>query len=402
MRSRLMVSIWSVLALVLAACATGDASGNPPRAGETQADPTSTPPPYREPASPITADNANQVQYLGRLDTPTSDKSSIFSHSFSPDGTRLAVLDNNLIVVWDLVTGQIVFSGDRNNAIRVFYAPDKTEVYTINGEGEIRVYDEQGAVQNTLEGLIDFNDAYAFDGHNGLLAMGGEGGSVRVWNPAERTALATFKANDAPIVALQFSQDGALLASMGRDGHVTIWNWETHEQIADLDHETAIVFDAIFDSDASHITTATEGYIAVWTIATGELNYALELEQDGASGIFAYTPDDSKLVTAGQNAPLNVWDAETGNLIGQLADVSGNRMAAAFSPEGDLMLTSVLEKSVNLWNLANASDETIPGAELSVQTNRITDVAWTEDGFVMAFFAADGTVYLWGIADTAS
>ncbi|MCA9883687.1 MAG: PD40 domain-containing protein [Anaerolineae bacterium] len=403
MRNSLLISLLGVLALLLAACGTpANSDVQPPRSDDAQTSPTIAPPTYREPASPITADNANLVQYLGRLDTPTSEKSSIFSHSFSPDGTRLAALDNNLIIVWDLITGHIVFSGDRNNAIRVFYSPDKTEVYTVNGEGEIRVYDEEGAVQNTLEGLIDFADAYAYDNLNGILAMGGEGGSVRVWDPAKRTALASFRTNDAPIVSLKFSQDGKVLASMGRDGHVTIWNWETHEQLADLDHEAAIVFDAIFNSDGTHITTATQNYIAVWTIETGELDYALELEQGGASGIFAYTPDDSKLVTAGLNAPLNVWDAATGNLIGQLTDVSGNRMAAAFSADGNLMVTSVLDTGVNLWNLASANEETIPGAELDLPTNRITDVAWTEDGFLIAFFGADGTVYLWGIAGTAS
>ena len=76
--------------LLLAACAPG---------GENQAPtdphnpPTVAPPEYVEAAQPVSHENAARLSYLGRLDQPGR-ASTIFAHTFSPDGTRLAALNN--------------------------------------------------------------------------------------------------------------------------------------------------------------------------------------------------------------------------------------------------------------------------------------------------------------------
>lgn len=392
-----------LLAMLLAACTTVPTAESTAAQSAPEAEPTiastAEPPPYREPASPITAENANRLQYLGRLDTPNSLKSSIFSHSFSPDSTRLAALDNDLLMAWDLTDGRLIFSTDRAGAVRVFYSPDKTEIYTVNNNGDIFIYGENGTLQNTLEGSVGFTGAYAYMADQGLLALANESGTIKVWDLAERASLATFNATDAPLAALAISDDTQLLAAAGLNGHLVVWDWQEREQIADFDHEGNTINSVIFAGDSDRVATATASYIAVWSLEAESLDYALQLEEAGASGIFTYTPDGKLLITAGRNAPLNIWDAANNTMIGQLADVSGNRMTAAFSPDSSLMVTAVLDQQINLWNLADTDGETIQGAPLNIGTTRITDVAWTDDGFIMAFFGTDGTIYLWGIAE---
>ncbi|MFQ3674796.1 MAG: WD40 repeat domain-containing protein, partial [Aggregatilineales bacterium] len=70
---------------------------------------------------------------------------------------------------------------------------------------------------------------------------------------------------------------------------------------------------------------------------------------------------------------------------------------ARFSADGALLATTVLDGPVTLWNIAEATEDTIPSARLLVGSTRITGLEWSDDGFTLAFFDANGLVYLWGI-----
>jgi len=57
----------------------------------------------------------------------------------------------------------------------------------------------------------------------------------------------------------------------------------------------------------------------------------------------------------------------------------------------------VLDGSVTLWNLAAATETSIPSARLLVGSTRITSAEWSQDGYTLAFFDAGGVVFIWGI-----
>jgi len=80
-----------------------------------QITPTVPAPDFTEPSMPISAENINAIQYLGRLDAP-GQPSTVFRYDISPDGTRLAGLNNDLLVGWDLLTGNVIFSTSRADA----------------------------------------------------------------------------------------------------------------------------------------------------------------------------------------------------------------------------------------------------------------------------------------------
>lgn len=389
-----LLNTLAAAALLLAACTSGEAEpqgpGGPPTA-------TAPPPAYSEPAEPISSANITRVEYLGRLDAPGR-PSTIFRHSFSPDGTRLVALNNELIVAWDLISGEVVFRSSRETAAWIFYSPDKTELYAVSTEGAVTVYNaDRGTIENGFQGHTAFNGAAAFHPNEGWLALAGGDGTFKVWDTYARQSIVTVTAENAPIEALAFSQDGSLMAAAARNGIVSVWDWRERQRVANFAHEGTSILSMVFSPDGRRMAISTPAYAAVWSITEDTFEYALQTAENQFNDLVLFSPDGRYLVSGGQSPALQVWDAENAELVAALPDIGGPRISVVFSPDGDLLLTSVLDRGVALWNIAAATPDTVPRADINPGTNRIIQVDWTADGYTMALFDAGGPVYLWGI-----
>ena len=398
---RLLVSC--LLLILIVACTpsadTSTAPTNTPETPEIGGEPTPTvpAPSYQEPSEPVTIKNAPQIAYLGRLDAPGT-PSTVFSHAFSPDGTRLALLNNDLIMDWDLARGELVFSRSRSGALRVLYSADKNELYAITGEGDVTVLStEGGSILNDFAGHEAFNSQVAYFPDEGWLAMSGTDGTVKVWDTLERVSLVTFFVNEVPITALDFTSDGTQLAVATQDGTVSIWEWQTETRIATFDLEGPFASEIAFAPDGSQLATATGNFIAMWDLESQDLDYVLQTGEGGTSELLQFSPDGRLLVHAGRSNPMTIWKTENASPLGTLPGLAGDRLSADFSLDGNLLVTSVRGTDMSLWNLSEVSDAGIVRANLDVGTNNIFAVDWADDGYTLAIFDAGGPVYIWGI-----
>jgi len=359
--------------------------------------PSQPPPPYREPGGPIDSSSAQALAYLGRLDAPGT-PSSIFSYAFALDGSRLAALNNESLLLWSLVDGRLALNVPRGQAVRVYYAASLDELYTVSDGGEVIVRDPNtGSEKNRFFSDIDYNNAATYDPNADLLALGGQGGLVQVWDVAARTARARLEAHNGPITALAFSADGTRLASASLDGFVRVWDWVARQQVAEFNPQDGGIGALAFSPDGQQVAIGTSQYVAVWNVADSSLRYSLAVGFGGSADILRYAPDGRSLITGGFDADMLLVSADDGAIIAQLPDVRGERVSAAFSLDGSLLASSTLEGQARLWNLASLTPETIASAPLAVAAARLTDVAFSPDGFLLAFFDASGPVLLWGL-----
>jgi len=397
--------IWVLILLLLVllpACSPEDPAPPLPDVGdEVRGVPQATvpPPTYRSPGAPVRTDNAQRVEYLGRLDIPTERPSSIFAHAFSPDGTQLAAFNRDSLVSWDLLSGRLLYNISRDDATRLYFSDDKVELYTLNQAGDVSIYDAaRGNLIARFQGLDAYNGTHAFYTDAGWLAMAAEDGRIQVWDARTRESQVTLT-TDGPVDALAFSGDGSLLATGTRDGLLQVWDWRQRRSLARYDHRGASIRQVVFAPDDGALVSGTPTYIAVWTLDAGDdsLRYSLEVGQGGTDALLRFSPDGRYLVSGGSNAPLAIWDPVNGESVALIEEISGSRISVAFSPTGDLMLTSVLGGGVSLWNMTQISGETIQQAPLDVPSTRISAVGWSDTGFSLALFDAGGSVYLWGI-----
>jgi len=383
--SRLLFAL--IAALWLGACG-GSISGPQP-----------TPEPrWIESAAPIELDNVEQLKRLGQLNQPNV-VSTLFDHTVSPDATRLIALNNTEILAWDLLTGELVFSTDRIDATRAFYASDKTEIYAISGSGRVTIYDPAtGAIRNTFVGHTNYGGLLAFDGEGDRLAIGGVDGTVKIWDLFERRALVTVNAHRAPITALALSADGALLATASGDQRVRVWDWATGTQRAELAIDESAVGRLAFAPQGGQLAIGTDRDVRLWSMVESAGPIILEAPAGGAFQHLRYGPDGQTLIGGGRAGGLTLWNPLAGIPLGQLPDVRGSQIDLDYAPDGTMLITTVLGGPVQLWNLTEISGQSIGRADLDVGTQQVLRIDWTNDGRLLLLFDASGPVYVWGIA----
>jgi WD40 repeat protein len=382
---------------LLAACAQNPAAPEPPStfAPALRDQPTPAAPPWVEGAEVVTLENAPRIAIIGQLEADTA-PSTVFASAFSPDATRLAGLNNEQLIVWDLITGEIVFNTARDQALYVFYGADKIEVYTVDDVGQITIYDaDTGAVKDTLETQLPYNGIAAYYADAGWLAIGGLDGSVQVWDAAAKQSLVTFTAGNRPLKTAAFSPDGERLAISIEGNATQVWDWRNKASLATIP-ETATRL--AFSPDGAQLAVGTEEKIDLWNVADSQQQYSLATGPGAITDVLMYSPDGQFLLNGGGIPELTLWDTATGRLVNRLPGVGGDRTSAAFSPEGNLLATSLLGGGVALWDATKLREAELTRADLAVATRQILYADWSGDGHLLLLFDATGPIQVWGIA----
>lgn len=360
--------------------------------------PTLPPPPWTNAGEPITLENAPRLAYLGRLDALGS-PSTVFAYAFSPDGARLVGLNNQQVIGWNVISGELLFNTDRLDAAQIYYGADKAEFYTVDGTGQIRIYGTETGVSNqALNGQPAFNGSAAYDREDGLLALAGSDGSIKVWDVANRQSLVTINAHPLPITYLAFSSDGERLASISTDNSVRVWDWRARQATAVMQVTASKV---AFSPDGSQLAVGENRQITIWNPASATLTNTLTTGPRAPRDVLVYSPDGLYIINGGSIQTLTVWDSQTGQLVNTLPGAGGEENSIAFSQDGTLLATSVLAGDVILWDATKMRDEALTYAVLNVGTRQILYADWSPDGFILLLVDATGPLQLWGIAAPA-
>ena len=82
-------------------------------------------------------------------------------------------------------------------------------------------------------------------------------------------------------------------------------------------------------------------------------------------------------------------------MFGHIRAVNG----VAFSPDGRLIASGSLDRTIQLWDVetALANPDTPALVRLEGHTSGITSVTFNHDGTLLASASYDGTIRLWGI-----
>jgi WD40 repeat protein len=98
----------------------------------------------------------------------------------------------------------------------------------------------------------------------------------------------------------------------------------------------------------SHSSRDTEQAARVWEAETGRLLATLAGHTARVNAA-AFLPDGTLIVTASQDSTARLWDAESGLLLGTLTGHTDQVNRAAFSLDGKLIATASSDKTARLY-----------------------------------------------------
>jgi WD40 repeat protein len=109
----------------------------------------------------------------------------------------------------------------------------------------------------------------------------------------------------------------------------------------------------------------------------------------------AFSPDGQRVVTASGDRTARVWNAATGRLLAKLEGHSDTVNSAAFSPDGQRVVTASGDRTAWVWNASTGHVI----AKLEGHSEAVRSAAFSPDGQRVVTASADRTARVWN-ADT--
>lgn len=226
-------------------------------------------------------------------------------------------------------------------------------------------------VPNGGNGIAHFSPA-----GDAFVAMGVDVTTIQIWSVDPLLEKMTLVGHRDFVVDVVYSSDGSRIASASTDGTVRVWNAQTGEIEIVFEVEGPIPLIPVFSNDGTRLAaSSTSGVVWVWDLASQQLIWEL----DPPEGTFEtlnleFSPDGSVLAVAPigpedvrQTIGAQVWDMTSGELITVLAGHQPNVHDLGFTPDGTRLLTAGFDATVREWDTATWTEtRTFYGAETSV------------------------------------
>jgi serine/threonine protein kinase/WD40 repeat protein len=182
-------------------------------------------------------------------------------------------------------------------------------------------------------------------------------------------------------------------ADLERAARLNLAHWipQLHPMRAALKHNKQVTAAAFSPDGRTVLTVSKDGTARLWNATTGQL-IGEPMRHPGPVWAVCFSPDGKKVVTGGEKGAY-LWDAGTAQAIGEPLNTSTAVWAVAIAADSRTFLTTSID-SIQLWVIATGK----PGGEKLTRGSRLVwprDVAFRPDGKAVVMVGADGMTHMW-------
>jgi len=305
--------------------------------------------------------------------------------AFVPDGSQLASASyDGTIKLWNL--GEVpshrlyqTLVGHTEAVQTLAWSPDGGTLASGGRDHTIRLWErDQPSARAVLHGHSAVVYGLAFI-HSGLhLLSGSEDGTLRMWEVDRGESLRIMQGYTLPLFDLAWKPDGAQIACAGMDSRVTLWETERNTAPRVLNGHIGSVYGVGWSPDGSRLASCgLDQKIRFWDPTTGACVRVLRDPSLDDTLFFslAWRPDGHFLACGTMLQGVRIWDVSTG-LQSRAEDMQASSIRqVAWSSDGMRLVGAGEDGHVYVWNAKG--DRLL--LRLVGHQGIVTSVAWSLD-----------------------
>src|SRR5262249_55507685 len=180
--------------------------------------------------------------------------------------------------------------------------------------------------------------------------------------------------------------------SRARQGMGRLWFAATGREAARLEEFPGYILGIRFFPDDSRVVAAgMDGTIRIFESATGKVVSQIK---GGALIEGLDVSQDGKLIASGSSSgAVTLWDSETGEKVVDLAAAGAPIATVAFSPDGSRLASGGMEGTLQLWNIEQRKlERELPAAGSDDRPGRHVVLVPSSDGAIVVGACDTGTL----------
>ena len=326
---------------------------------------------------------------------------------------KLAEIPGTIVSAHLSTNGKTIVSGDRSGRVILWDAERGTRIDSLSGhvgpvttvainsvgtraasggvDGKVRMWDidSPSVVLKTGTGHDGIVTSVAYSQDGSKLVSGGVDGAVNLWDTTRGTLIHTFlSAHSGGVTHVEFSRTKEdVFVSGGKDGKIHIWSQSDKKQIESVNTGHVELAAIALSPDGTSVVSggmsfpADVGYIdfislmlrsffdperpsielsntlRFWNIDTGE-SIRHPMNQYGAAVMsVAFSPKGTRVLSAGSDGLLRLWDVEGAEFYQALSVGRGAVSSIDFSRDGVRMVAGDENGMLKTWNLGELKDQ---------------------------------------------
>jgi WD40 repeat protein len=273
----------------------------------------------------------------------------ILSVAFDPQGSLLATTGADrtarLWRVGDWTLAQEL-GGSKGRVLDAAFGPHGGTVAIVSSAGDGAVYRSSGSLNGRFLHENSILDV-AYDATGARVATSSKDRTARVWASENGDPKAVLAGHGDIVRAVRFVPGGRYVATAGDDGTARVWEVDARPQLHKIQAPRPGAPTKEATSPDGSVTARASGSVVVVDDALGRRGH-----RDEVTAV-AFSPDGTRLVTAGRDHDAILWYLASGDFV-RLTAHGGAVADARFSPDGRWIVTAG-PKTAGVWSAASGA-----------------------------------------------
>jgi len=287
---------------------------------------------------------------------------------------------------------RMVLRGASKKVVHPMFSPDGKLIASGGWGRSVKIWDAaSGSELMDLTGHEAGIWCVAFSPDGQRLASASADKTVKVWDVQSGRELKTLRGHVREVCCVTFSPDGKRIASADYGPAIKIWDAATGAQVTNIQRQPMWVMGMAFSPDGRHIASCNKDAISVWDTTSGAEVMTIASAHKLYVTCVAYSPDGKSIVSCGWDSGIKVWDASSGKQTMVLRSHNQRLNYVSYDAGGEFIVAPDQGNTISVWDtITGEVVMTLAGHEAPIRS-----VSFSRDGSRIVSGSEDKTIRVW-------